>query len=181
MVFEIGLVRAQDKPALPHYDWGACPFECCTYREWKANQTVVAYSDYKDGASVVFTIKKGEWVTAETGVVITTKTGITKVLKSMKLGYQEGQKEPSLDVKPGDILYILHYTGEGFDLFWFKGKKYYDQIAADKTDPNPPPPELNVQVISRPDADWWVRVKNKKGQTGWIKNPPYFENADACA
>ena len=130
---------------------------------------------------MVFTIKKDEWVTAETGVVITYKAGITKVLKPMKLGYQEGQREPSLEVEHGDILYILHYAGEGFDLFWFKGKKYYDQIASDKPDPNPPSPELNVQVISRPEADWWVRVKNKKGQTGWIKNPPYFENADACA
>lgn len=87
LIFSNGQVLAQDKPPLPHYDWGACPFECCTYREWKANQTVVAYSDYKAGASVAFTIQKGEWVTAETGVVITTKAGITKVLKPLKLGY----------------------------------------------------------------------------------------------
>ncbi len=180
-LFESGQALAQEKPPLPHYDWGACPFECCTYREWKANQDVVAYSDHKNGASVAFTIQKGEWVAAETGVVITTKAGITKVLKPFKLGYQEGQNVPSIDAKPGDILYTLHYAGEGFDLFWFKGKKYTDQIASNKPTPVPPPPEFNVQVISRPEADWWVRVKNKKGQTGWIKNPPYFENADACA
>ena len=23
-----------DGPVLPYYDRGACPFECCTYRQW---------------------------------------------------------------------------------------------------------------------------------------------------
>src|SRR5437773_1794841 len=34
--FAAGLVLAGDEPELPYYDWGACPFECCTYREWIA-------------------------------------------------------------------------------------------------------------------------------------------------
>lgn len=181
IAFSVSSVQAQKGLQLPYYDWGACPFECCTYRKWKANKPVIAYSDHKDGSPVAFKIEKGEWVTAETGVVITYKAGITKVLKPMRLGYEKEGKQPVLDVKPGNILYTLHYTGEGFDLFWFNGKLYYDQISADKPDPNPPPPDSSLQVISRPVDEWWVKVKNKKGQIGWIKNPPYFENADACA
>lgn len=175
----------QERPPLPYIDQGACPFECCTYRLWRAKKVVVAYAEPKKGASVAFTIKNGQQVTAETGFVVTSKAGITKVLKPIKLGYDKDSKssapKPLLDLKPGELLYTLHYLGEGFDLFWYKGRVYSDQISSDKVDPDPPAPELNLQALSLPEADWWVKVRTKEGRIGWIKNPPYFENSDACA
>ena len=77
----------QKPPPLPYIDKRACPFECCTYRLWKAKEVVVAYVEPKEGASVAFTIKKRQQVTAETGFVVTSKADITKVLKPIKLGY----------------------------------------------------------------------------------------------
>jgi len=152
---------------------------------WKAQKVVVAYVEPKEGVSVAFTIKNRQQLTAETGFVVTSKTGITKVLKAIKLGYDKDSKDPApkplLDLKPGELLYTLHYLGEGFDLFWYKGKVYSDQISSGKVDPDPPAPELNLQVLSLPEADWWVKVRTKEGRIGWIKNPPYFENSDACA
>jgi hypothetical protein len=175
----------QEQPPLPYIDQGACPFECCTYRLWKAKEVVVAYVEPKEGAPVAFTIKKRQQVTAETGFVVTSKAGITKVLKPIKLGYEKDSKDPTpkplLDLKPGELLYTLHYLGEGFDLFWYKGKVYSDQISSDKPDPSPPAPERNLQVLSRPVDAWWVKVRTKEGRVGWIKDPPYFENSDACA
>ena len=175
----------QELPPLPYIDQGACPFECCTYRLWKANEVVIAYVEPKEGASIAFTIKKKQQVTAETGFVVTSKAGITKVLKPIKLGFDNDSKDPApkplLDLKPGALLYTLHYLGEGSDLFWYKGKVYSDQIASDKPDSNPPAPELKLQVLSRPVCAWWVKVKTMEGGVGWIKNPPYFENSDSCA
>lgn len=86
----------------------------------------------------------------------------------------------ALDLKSGEILYTLHYAGEGTDLFWYKGKTYYDDIASDEPDPDPPPSNLSVQVISRPVIDWWVKVK-KNGEIGWIKNPYHFVGSDGCS
>jgi hypothetical protein len=63
--------------------------------------------------------------TALTGVEITTKAGRIKVLKPIELGYAEGIKYPAIKAVPGET---LHYLGEGFDLFWYKGKIYSDQI-----------------------------------------------------
>ncbi len=134
-----GVAAPQDKPPLPYIDQGACPFECCTYREWRANEAV-----YEKDAKVP-------------------------------------KPEPMLKLKPGELLYTLHYTGEGFDLFWYKGKLYTDQIAADKPDPDPPPPDLDLQILSRPLDNWWIKIKTKDGKVGWMKDPPYFENSDACA
>ena len=37
------VARTNDGPALPYYDWGACPFECCTYRAWTTNDDVTLY------------------------------------------------------------------------------------------------------------------------------------------
>jgi hypothetical protein len=152
---------------------------------WKAKRVVAAFVEPKKGASVAFTIKNGQQVTAETGFVVTSKIGMTKVLKAIRLGYDKDSKDPTpeplLELKPGELLYTLHYLGEGFDLFWYKGKVYSDQISSGKVDPDPPAPELNLQVLSLPEADWWVKVRTKEGRIGWIKNPPYFENSDSCA
>lgn len=69
---------AQAQPSLPFYDWGACPFEGCTYRRWEAVKPVTVTG--WDRRYVAFTIKSKEWVRGITGVVITTRPGISKVL-----------------------------------------------------------------------------------------------------
>lgn len=60
---------------LPYLDAGACPFECCTYRQWIANKDTVLSKNMSDNSPVAFRIKKGGKVTGLTGVVITTKAG----------------------------------------------------------------------------------------------------------
>jgi hypothetical protein len=159
------------KPPMPFYDWGACPFEGCTYRKWKATAPVVVWTS-RDHRQVAFTIKSDEWVQGLTGVVVTTKPGMIKVLAKMELG-----KDPQVAVAPGDVLYTLHYLGEGYELIWFRGKKYSDQLAGDPT-PGPPPRDAEFQVISDPETVWWVKIQNAKGQTGWTNRTDRFTNMD---
>jgi hypothetical protein len=179
----IASANADDMPQLPYYDHGACPFECCVYGDWKSKEEVKVFKEPKNNAPIAFTIKMGEEIKAITGFVVTNKVGVIKVIKPIKMGYLQGSNdnEQKLNLKPGEIIYTLHYAGEGYDLFWYKGKIYSDQISSNEPDPDPPPPHLLLQVISLPDADWWVEVKNHKGQTGWIKNPPYFDGSDSCS
>jgi len=153
---------ARTGPQLPYFDWGACPLEGCTYQKWQASRPVTVWAHRDRKSPVAYGVRTGEWVEALTGVVITYDRGVSKVLAPLTLG-----QGASVAVVPGDILWILHYGGEDYDLFWFKGKTYEDQIASDKPDPDPPPPELKIQVISRPRSVWWVKVKNSKGQVGW--------------
>jgi hypothetical protein len=46
------------KPRLPYLDWGACPFECCTYREWVAIAPIDVYKSRDEKSNVVFKLKK---------------------------------------------------------------------------------------------------------------------------
>lgn len=97
---------AQAQPSLPFYDWGACPFEGCTYRRWEAVKSVTVWTG-RDRRHVAFTIKPKEWTSGITGVVITTRPGISKVLVKMTLG-----NKAKVALAPGDLLYTLHDLGE---------------------------------------------------------------------
>ena len=165
--------RADNGPQLPYFDWGACPFEGCTYRSWKAERPTTVWLHRDRKGPVAFQVKPGEWLEGITGVVITYKPGVSKVLAPMTLG-----NDVTVAVVPGDLLYTLHYAGEGFDLFWFNGKTYADQIASDTPDPDPPPSHLTIQVISRPRCVWWVKVRNAKGQVGWTDQTKNFSHMD---
>jgi hypothetical protein len=162
------------KPPMPFYDWGACPFEGCTYRRWQAVQPVSVWSA-RNHRQVAFTVTRNEWVRGLTGVVITTRPGVSRVLVKMTLG-----ESAKVEVAPGDLLYTLHYLGEGYDLFWFHGKTYSDQISGEP-DPDPPPPEIKIQIISRPQCVWWVKIRNAKGQVGWTDQTDRFTNMDLFA
>lgn len=156
--------QALAQPPLPYKDAGACPFECCTYREWIANKATVLRTKMSEGASVAFMVKKGEKVRGVTGVVITTKAGILKALKDTTVN------QAKIRIKAGEFLYLLTYTGEGFFDTWYKGKifsdSFYDNTA--------------LKLVSEPKAVWWVKIRNRRGQIGWTKLPDNFDNKDAC-
>ena len=43
---DFGQSRVTADPALPYYDWKACPFEGCTYREWTVLKAAVVYETW---------------------------------------------------------------------------------------------------------------------------------------
>lgn len=157
--------QQKSRPSPPRYyaDFGACPFECCTYRQWTVTANTVLYKNRSQGSPVAFRVKKGEKVIGLTGVVITLKPGKAVVQKAMTLG--SGNKK--VQVKAGDVLYLLHYEGEGFYKFWFGGRIYED--------------EMSFATVSEPQVVWWVKVKNRRGQIGWSKQDEHFGDMDACA
>ena len=79
---------AIENPRLPYFHWNACPFECCTYRSWKAEAPVKVFKARNTKSEVVFELAKGQWVQALTGVVVTHRYGITKIVKPIQLGYR---------------------------------------------------------------------------------------------
>ncbi len=164
--------KEKTKPPLPYLDWGACPFECCTYREWVANAPINVYKSRNEKSGVVFTLKKDERAHAITGVVATHKLGVTEILKPVKIGYTSISDKPQLSLKPGDIVYTLHYAGEGFEVFWYQGKTYSDELSISNSE--------SFKTISSPSYVWWAKVKNRAGKTGWTNKTNQFNNQDSC-
>src|ERR1051326_9060917 len=72
-------IAQSKRPDLPFFDWNACPFEGCTYRQWTAQKTVVVYDTSKQGRRAIARVASGDKVVATTGVVITFKPGVIRV------------------------------------------------------------------------------------------------------
>ena len=176
------LVRAgQSAPAgppMPYEDAGACPFEGCVYREWQANDAVVVRKTRAENGPLVFSVRKGETITAITGVVVTTSPGQVRFRKPFVLSSLSG----SIHVEPGETLYLLTNRGEGFTKAWFKGK-FYDEVDGSTaffndicaTDPN----RCAGAIVNQSKQVWWVQIKNAKGQVGWTNEPDKFDRIDA--
>jgi hypothetical protein len=67
--------QTPNEPPVPYEDIGACPFECCVYREWIANAAVTVLRERRMGSEAAFTLNKGDRVQAITGVVVTRQPG----------------------------------------------------------------------------------------------------------
>jgi hypothetical protein len=164
-------------------DAGACPFECCTYREWTTHKPTTVHSDRSLKSPVNFRLKPGEPVTGLTGVVVTRKPGRTVIDRPVTL--ECGSEK--VEAKPHEVLSLLHYEGEGYFKFKFRGAICVGEI------PFPVKREKKFGVLGDareirtylhtetvPETIWWVQVKNSDGKVGWTNEPAHFEHMDAC-
>lgn len=143
----------EQAPSSPYIDKGACPFECCTYREWVADKEITLM-DHPNGKKVVGQIHKGEKV-----------QGVTGEVHSVPLRAIARDDDPSTGVKAGDVIYVLHPIGEGGWMAWHKGKL----VVTDDV------PEKGL-----PRYTWWLQIKTSSGTVGWTVSHGNFANQDAC-
>jgi len=157
--------QAMAAPALPFYDWGACPYETCAYREWTAHRSVTVYDTWEQGRRPITQLAEGDKVTGVTGVVVTFKPGLIRMDRDL----------PNENLRRGDTVLTYAYRGEGFSAVWFKGR-YYS--------------ELDISFAKWPDGtgcggdhcaatymdlgrkSWWAEVKLNSGRTGWVEMDP---------
>lgn len=165
---------SKDKPfSTPnsYQHWGACPFECCVYREWIAMEPSKLYQTRDEHSKVVANLIKNETVLAITGVVVTHKVGKAKILLPIQAWENSKSNSPNeLTINKGEIIYPLHYEGEGYSAFWYNGKVYSAELINTK----------QVNIEQEYQYDWWAQIKNKSGKVGWTKQTNVFAQQDAC-
>jgi hypothetical protein len=168
LIFAISLLSATNVFADEHpkyyIDKGACPFECCTYREWSVDKTTEIHKEPKVSSPILGTAKKGTKALAQTGEVHT-KPGKLIVRKKANT------------FRKGDVLWVYTYLGEGYFKIWYRGKFIEDQI--DFNIRNPSVDDWGYFEIL-PDSKWWVRIRTNSGLEGWTNEPGNFSNQDAC-
>jgi hypothetical protein len=173
LLFASAFSRTAEMPPLPYEHWGACPFECCTYRKWTSRTDLNARRNRDNRSPVAFRIRKGEVVEAVTGVVVTRKPGIVEITETTTFG--------DVTIPKGTVVYTLHFEGEGSDFFWYQGQALSGELYAEVV--SEPTPGYPRRVRSLPITEWWVNVKNSRRQTGWMLNSVTsgaFDGMDAC-
>lgn len=168
--FASGATRNAAAPKLPFTDPGACPFECCNnYGKWTAKLTQRAYKSSSRGSGMAFTVRPGETVYALTGLIITRKVGVVIVRKKTRFYH--------VTIPAGAKLYVLNLLGEGVARFWYKGAAHTGELYASSVHKGNE--VYPWDVLSLPQTEWWVRVRNLHGYAGWIRNPRGFRGMDS--
>jgi hypothetical protein len=163
----------QSKPPSSYVDRGACPFECCTYRQWKTERTTIAYESPDKQSKRVGTFTAGSSVVGLTGEVRTTP-GKFVILK------------PHKKYKPGDVLWVYTPRGEGFYKVWFKGRMYDEELEYmsgpfEQTHPScEETPKCWGRLEKQMSVDWWIKIRSANGWVGWTNQSKNFSNMDAC-
>ncbi len=158
------LASSQDAqvPVLPFYDWGACPYETCAYRQWAAHRSVTVYDTWKPGRRPIAQLANEDVVTGLTGVVITFKPGVIRMDRDL----------PGEDLLRGDTVLTFAYRGEGFSAVWFKGRYHpsFDISFAKWPDGTGcGGSHCAATYVDLGDKSWWAKVKLKSGRTGWVE------------
>jgi hypothetical protein len=163
LLFVASAAYAEDHPIF-YVDKGACPFECCTYRDWGTERTTKLYAEPNTNSLVVGVADKGAIVKAETGEVHTMPGKLIV-------------KRDVTTFRKGDIIWIYTYLGEGEFKIWYRGRFIESQI--DFAHRNPAPDDWGYFEVM-PKSVWWIRVRTPTGLEGWTNQPENFSNKDAC-
>jgi hypothetical protein len=162
-----------EMPSMPFYDFGACPFECCSYGKWEAKTETVLRKEHDDSSPAVAVVNAGEDVQGLTGVVITTEPGEVRILKKISFSVENSLEEILL--LPGDVIYTLRHVGEGYDKFYFSGFFLVGQTNIRSVGKSE-----NWQVITMPKCVWWANIGRQNGESGWTRELDHFAHIDAC-
>lgn len=165
---------ASDGHPSSYVDEGACPFECCTYREWKAELDVRLHSAPKRAAAIIGTIRRGESVLALTGEVVTTPARF--IVKRDHGPYRRG-----------DRFWVYTYLGEGYFKIWRDGTMQEEELdlspyeggtGGDRCQESP---SCCWGELDRPlKMTWWIKIRDRLGSEGWTSEHDHFSGADAC-
>jgi hypothetical protein len=166
----------------------ACPFECCTYREWKAPVPLPRLDAPIDG-SPIDTIAQDESFEALTGTVFVTGIQLVVVGDSLN-GFGEA-RPPVADSRapwtaqflPGDTLLTLDYVGEGFYRVWDGADAHEVQQFWWPADHEDAAPDWarHGRATGTYGSVWWIRSRRTGGVEGWFRAPDsYIPGSDAC-
>lgn len=190
-----GRPAAADGPPLTdgwYVDEGACPFEGCTYRDWTVEADTVLYSRPWSARSAG-TARAGGSVKGLTGIVYTRPVPIEVAHSIDYETYEMNVGLVTLNLVPGQTIYLLTYQGESFYLAWFKGRLLSLEPSAGMmtelpddgwgvSNCRPPTASCWWQVPpgrQRYESVWWAQIQLPDGTRGWTRQLRNFGNIDA--
>ena len=145
---------------------GACPFECCTYREWGVENDTQLYEEKQ--------IKSKEVIVVESGSTVQALTGDVHV-RPLKFIVSMDHKNH----RAGETIWLLNYLGEGIYRAWKNGEFISMELPFSPYGGMKPLEWGKIE--GEYQMDWWVKLETKNGFVGWTNQVNNFSNLDSCA
>ena len=164
---------ASGSPPTRYVDHGACPFECCTYRQWSVEKDTIIRAAPTRHSEKVAILKKGMTVDALTGDVDVVPSRL------------HVKKTHDTD-KPGDVLWVYTYLGEGFFKVWRNGEMVEEELEFSAYPGGIPDNRCSDRPSCWGELDeplqmtWWIKLRTHDGVEGWTNQSRHFGGADAC-
>jgi hypothetical protein len=175
---QLASMRDNDLPPNPFRHAGACPFECCTYREWKTLSSIQLHESI-DSPKIIAEVPAGVSVTGMTGEVWVEPEP-----------YAVLQDNGAL--KAGDVVFFLANIGEGYVNYWYQGKLNpdlglengllyysYEDCVSNQAKTRAACSIRKLRPGRTFTHKWWVKIRYE-GKEGWVLNTGQFGNVDAC-
>ena len=153
---------------------GACPFECCVYRDWTPTGDVPLRARPSHSEPTRTVIAPDQTFTADSGFVQVIGVLLAAVTDSVTA-------EPPGDALflPGDTLVVLDYVGEGFWNVW-DGERLRQISGFWGAEVSPARGNLiGGEGYAR---EWWVHATTRAGEQGWFNadSVARLRGVDAC-
>lgn len=157
----VGLPQS-NRPAM-FVDRHICPGESCTYKgRPKIIKRTSVYSAANAGASKLFEVGAG-----------TTVTSIDSEVHTVAGRFVVKRKHETY--RPGDVIWVYTYLGEGIFKVWRAGKMHELDLGFSpwggsggkrcEADAKVCWGELDKNL----DMTWWLKVRDSRGRTGWVR------------
>ncbi len=111
--------------------------------------------------------------------MVTTRFGKATVRVPMQIVTESD----TVQLQPGDAVYVLRYAGEGSWKAWVRGQFLEIELAEKgetcrEGDGGLAP--CAAEIVEKPDTVWWVMIRGRAGQEGWTRQVDHFGRIDAC-
>lgn len=162
--------------------WGACPYECCVYREWTAESDVPLRGEPDSAAAVIASFRPGESFDADTGFVRVTAPEVVVMTDTVGAygTVAGGGGDGGILLQPGDTLLLLSYAGEGY----WNAARGADRVQVPEVwtgDDGAPYGGVRAERLGDYDSEWWVHGRAADGREGWFRSDRVdIGHADAC-
>jgi hypothetical protein len=159
---------ADELPPLPFIIKDICPTSRCAYGTWIAARDLTAYQFEGNLTRPAFKLAPNERFLALTGNIHTFKPGKALVMETFTDPPES--RNPYDRFQKDSWVFLLAPRGEGYYEVWIHGRHRGVKLPMAESAYFMPGRD-QVKLVERGTWTWWVYVKNRAGQKGWLSFP----------
>lgn len=162
LLASVSEIAAQRTAPQVFIDHKVCPGEGCFYKaDLKASARIDAFSKPDSRSTMLFVISRGTRI-----------NGIDSQVHTVGGHFRVSRKH--LGYRAGDVIRVYTYAGEGLFRVWFRGRMFVEDLGFSPwggttgTRCQDDSKSCWGKLAKTLDMKWWLKIRDKRGKTGWI-------------